>query len=72
MPSDRSTTARPAETAGAAGAVALVVCLVAGVDDPETIGAVGIVAGLVPSFVTLIVASGGLRGIGRKIMGPRR
>jgi hypothetical protein len=53
---------RPAETAGAGGTVALLAAYVFGVHDPQTIVLLGAVLGLVPAFVTLLVANGGLRG----------
>lgn len=56
---------RPAETGGAVGSIALLVSLVAGVDDPEVIAGVGIVAGLVPAAITLLVVNGGIRGVFR-------
>jgi hypothetical protein len=53
---------RPAATAGAGGTVALLAAYVFGVHDPQTIVLLGAVLGLVPAFVTLLVANGGLRG----------
>lgn len=43
---------RPAETAGVASALALLVGRLLGVDDPDTIVALAIVIGFVPAAVT--------------------
>lgn len=47
---------RPAETTSlVAGAVAFLVCRVAKIDDPTTLGAVTIVVGAIPAGVTWLV-----------------
>lgn len=61
--------ARPAETAGGAGSLALLVGYALGVQDPAVLTAVGAVVGLVPAAVTLVVRSGGIRGCWAKIWG---
>lgn len=55
----------PAETSSGAGAVALVVAYLLGVDDPEALVALGAALGLIPAAVTLLVANGGVRGVAR-------
>jgi energy-converting hydrogenase Eha subunit A len=55
---------RPAETGGAAGAVAIIVARVLGVEDPTTIAAIGVVVGFVPAAVTFCVEK---FGRGRKV-----
>lgn len=62
---------RPAESAGAAGAIAALIARVAGVHDVDTITYIAVGIGLVPAFVTLVVANGGLRGIARLAWGGR-
>lgn len=54
---------RPAETAGAGGAVALLIGYVFGIKDAQTLVVLGAAIGLVPAFVTLLVANGGVRGV---------
>lgn len=54
---------RPAETTGAVGAIGLLVASLAGVDDATSLTAIGVVLGLVPAAVTLLVANGGVRGV---------
>jgi hypothetical protein len=47
---------RPAETsAGVAGALAVLLCAIFGVDDPTIYGALVIVIGFIPALVTWIV-----------------
>jgi hypothetical protein len=46
---------RPAEAAGVAGAVAVLVAYLAGVDDAAVIAAIGVVAGAIPAAVTALV-----------------
>jgi hypothetical protein len=46
---------RPAETTAVAGALALLICSLAGVDDPAVLTALGIVIGFIPTVVTWIV-----------------
>jgi hypothetical protein len=46
---------RPAETSAIAGAVALLLARIAGVDDPSTITAIAVVIGFIPAAVTSIV-----------------
>lgn len=57
---------RPAEAAGGVGAAATAIALAF---DASTavVGAVGIVAGLVPAVVTWLVANGGVRGAVRRL-----
>jgi len=53
---------RPAEITTGAGAVALLLALVLGLDT-ETVAIVGVVLGFVPAAVTLLVNHGGVRGV---------
>jgi hypothetical protein len=46
---------RPAESAGLAGAVALLTARLAGVDDPDVIVALGVVFAALPAAVTWTV-----------------
>lgn len=46
---------RPAELSGVAGALAILVAYLFGVDDPEVIVALAIVLGFVPAAVTWVV-----------------
>ena len=46
---------RPAEAAGLAGAVSLLVVRLAGVTDPDLIVAIGVVVGAVPAGITWLV-----------------
>jgi len=46
---------RPAETTAIASALALLICKLAGVDDPDVLVALGIVIGFIPAAVTWIV-----------------
>ena len=46
---------RPAETSGVAASIALLICRLLGVDDADTIVALGIVVGFVPAAVTWVV-----------------
>jgi hypothetical protein len=66
---------RPAETTAGAGSIALAVAYIAGVRDPETIAAVGVLIGLVPGAVTFLVDHGGIVGVAHAITkgrAPRR
>lgn len=54
---------RPAETGGVAGVFGLLIARVFGVDDVDTITAIGVVIGVIPAAITLLVANGGLRGV---------
>lgn len=47
--------ARPTEWAGVAGALAFLICRIAGVEDAAVLTALGIVLGFVPAAVTSIV-----------------
>lgn len=58
---------RPAETAGAGGAIATLAAVAFGETDPNTIAAIGVAAGLLPAAVTLVVSNGGFRGIARTL-----
>jgi hypothetical protein len=58
---------RPAETSSAAGSLALVLAVVLGVRSPTTLAAIGVVIGLIPAAVTLLVVHGGIRGVLRLI-----
>lgn len=60
---------RPAETAGGAGAVVLLVGYALGVDDPGLLAAAGAVVGVIPGAVTALVHAGGVRGCWRKVWG---
>lgn len=56
-------TTRPSETAGVAGALGLLIARLFGVQDPDTIVAIGVAVGFVPAAVTyLIEARRRLRG----------
>lgn len=46
---------RPAETAGLAGAVVVLIVHVAGVTDPDAIAALAVVVGALPGAVTWLV-----------------
>jgi hypothetical protein len=46
---------RPAETAGIASAVAVLVAKLLGVDDPDVIVALAVVIGFIPAVITFIV-----------------
>lgn len=50
-----SPTERPAETGAIAAAIALLVGKLLGVDDPDTLTALGIVVGFVPAAITWCV-----------------
>lgn len=54
-------TARPAESGGVAGALALLLAHLAGVNDPATIVALGVVIGFVPAAITWAVSLRALR-----------
>lgn len=47
---------RPAEVGGVAGAVALLVGKAAGIDDPDTLLAMGVVVGFIPAAITWAVS----------------
>jgi hypothetical protein len=61
---------RPAETSTAAGAIALLVGLVAGLDG-EAVAIAGIALGFLPAAVTALVNAGGIRGFARKLWSGR-
>lgn len=65
---------RPAESAGVAAAIAALVGRVAGIDDPDTLAYMAVAVGVIPAAVTLLVANGGLIGLGRKLLrgNPRK
>jgi len=46
---------RPAETTAAASAIALLIVKALGVDDPDTLVALAVVIGFIPTIVTWIV-----------------
>ena len=46
---------RPAETAGVAGAIALLIGHLLGVKDPATLTSLGVVVGFVPAAITWCV-----------------
>lgn len=46
---------RPAETGGVAGAVVILIGKACGIDDPDTLAAMGIVVGFVPTGITWLV-----------------
>mgnify|MGYP001617839122 CR=1 FL=1 len=46
---------RPAEIGGISGSIGLLIAKAAGVDDPDTIVAIGVVIGFIPALVTYIV-----------------
>ena len=47
--------ARPAETGGFASGVAVLICYIAGVDDPAILTALAVVVGALPGVITTIV-----------------
>lgn len=61
---------RPAETSGTLGAAAVAVAYAAGC-SADTIAAVGVVAGLVPTAVSFVVDNGGVRGVARRLWAGR-
>lgn len=65
-------TSRPAETAGAAGAIAGLVARVSGVRDPDTLAYITAGVGLLPAVVTTLVNSGGIRGLARLLWQGRQ
>jgi hypothetical protein len=65
----RLTPARPAETTGAAAAIASLLSIVLGVHDPQVIAAEIVVVGAIPAVVSTIVSAGGVRGLFRKVWG---
>ena len=54
---------RPAESTAGVGSIALLIAVLLGVDDPNTIAVMGAGLGLIPAAVTLLVDGGGIRGI---------
>ena len=46
---------RPAESSGVAAAIALLICNLLGVKDPNTLTALAIIIGFIPAAVTWIV-----------------
>lgn len=46
---------RPAETGGVAAATALLIGKLLGIDDPNTLVALGIVVGFIPAGITYVV-----------------
>lgn len=58
---------RPAETAGAAGAIGVLVGRIAGVNDPTVLAYIGAAVGLIPGVVTFVVSNGGVRGLLGKV-----
>lgn len=54
---------RPAESTAGVGSIALLVAVLLGVDDPNTIAVMGAALGLIPAAVTLLVDGGGVRGV---------
>lgn len=69
VPAVNLTPARPAETAGAAAAIATLLSIVLGVTDPQVIAAEVVAVGAIPAIVSAIVSAGGIRGVLRKIWG---
>lgn len=61
---------RPAETGGGLGAAATFVAYAAGC-SVETVAAVGVIAGLVPSVVSFVVDNGGVRGVVNLVLNGR-
>jgi hypothetical protein len=47
---------RPAESGGAAGSAALLLCRIFGVKDPDVLVAVGALIGVLPAAITYIVS----------------
>lgn len=48
---------RPAESGGIAGAFALLICHLFGVDDPDVLVAIGLVIGFIPAAITWLVVT---------------
>jgi cell division protein FtsW (lipid II flippase) len=48
---------RPAETAAVAGAIALLIGYVAGIDDRTILTAIGVVIGFIPAAITWLVVT---------------
>lgn len=48
---------RPAESGGVGAAAALLIGKVAGIDDPDTLTAIGVLAGVLPSGITWLVTT---------------
>lgn len=63
---------RPAESAGAGGAIALLIAHMFGVSDPDLLAAIGAGLLLVPAAVTLFVSNGGVSGVGRLLWRGRQ
>lgn len=63
---------RPAESVTGVAAIGMLLAIILGVHDTETIAAMVGGLGLVPAAVTLFVANGGLIGVGRLILRGRR
>lgn len=59
---------KPAVATGASGAVALVIVRLAGVEDPDLLVSFGVILGLVPSAVSLIVRNGGIVGSVKRVI----
>ncbi len=62
---------RPAETGGGLGSAATFVAYALGF-SVETVAAVGVIAGLLPSAITLLVDHGGVRGVLRTLLNGRK
>jgi predicted amino acid dehydrogenase len=58
---------RPAESVTGVTAIGLLVAIILGVDDADTIAAMVGALGVLPGAVTLLVANGGIRGVLRLV-----
>lgn len=63
---------RPAESFTGATAIGMLLAIILGVDDSDTIAVMVGALGLLPAAITLIVSNGGLIGVGRLILRGRR
>lgn len=63
---------RPAETTSAAGAVAVLLAVILGLESVKLVAALTVVVGFIPALVTLLVVNGGIKGVLRMIWQGRR
>lgn len=55
MKARRKVEQRPAETGGIAGSIALLIGKAAGIEDPDTLVALGALVGFLPAAITWVV-----------------
>lgn len=63
---------RPAESITGAAAIGVLLSVIFGIKDVQTISAMVAGLGLLPAAVSLVVSNGGLIGIGRLVLRGRR